>query len=98
MKRLLLFLLGFIIASIIIFILMPSPIEEDVAIDSMGRIYGGQLNGDIVEFDKAGNRKVIANTKGRPLGLHFDKQKNLIVADATSGLLSIDINTGKVTI
>lgn len=133
MKRLLLFLLGFIIASIIIFILMPSPIEpeawtppkapemtgkyavnnkladvevlfkgqcekcEDVAIDSMGRIYGGQLNGDIVEFDKAGTRKVIANTKGRPLGLHFDKQKNLIVADATSGLLSIDINTGKVT-
>ena len=47
---------------------------EDVAIDSMGRIYGGQLNGDIVEFANGG-RRILANTGGRPLGLHFDKVK-----------------------
>ena len=69
---------------------------EDVAIDSMGRIYGGQLNGDIVEFAN-GKRKVLANTGGRPLGLHFDQNKNLIIADAGAGLLSIDVNTGKLT-
>jgi len=69
---------------------------EDVAIDSMGRIYGGQVNGDIIQFAN-GQRKVLANTGGRPLGLHFDKNKNLIVADAGAGLLSIDVNNGKVT-
>lgn len=69
---------------------------EDVAIDSMGRMYGGQVNGDIVVFDKD-NRTVLVNTGGRPLGLHFDKLGNLIVADAGAGLLSIDVGTGKIT-
>ena len=69
---------------------------EDVAIDSMGRIYGGQLNGDIVEFANGG-RKILANTGGRPLGLHFDQGKNLIIADAGAGLLSLDVNTGQLT-
>ncbi len=69
---------------------------EDVAIDSMGRIYGGQVNGDIIVFEKE-NRTVLANTGGRPLGLHFDKLGNLIVADAGAGLLSLDVSTGKIT-
>ncbi len=69
---------------------------EDVAIDSLGRIYGGQLNGDIIQFAN-GKRKVLANTSGRPLGLHFDQNKNLIIADAGAGLLSLDVNTGKLT-
>ena len=70
---------------------------EDVAVDSMGRIYGGQLNGDIIEFDQ-GKRRIVANTGGRPLGLHFDAAGHLIVADAPKGLLSIDVKTGKVTV
>lgn len=70
---------------------------EDVAIDSMGRIYGGQLNGDIIEFDN-NKRRVVANTGGRPLGLHFDYAGNLIVADAGAGLLSINPKTGKITV
>lgn len=70
---------------------------EDVAVDSMGRIYGGQLNGDIIEFSQ-GKRRVVANTGGRPLGLHFDAAGHLIVADAPKGLLSIDVKTGKVTV
>ncbi len=69
---------------------------EDVAIDSMGRLYGGQVNGDIIVFDKD-NRKILTNTGGRPLGLHFDQSGNLIVADAGAGLLSIDVATGKIT-
>ena len=69
---------------------------EDVAIDSMGRIYGGQVDGDMVQFANGG-RKVLANTGGRPLGLHFDQNKNLIIADAGAGLLSLDVNTGKLT-
>lgn len=69
---------------------------EDVAVDSKGRIYGGQLNGDIIQFDGT-QRKVFASTGGRPLGLHFDADENLIVADAIKGLLSIN-SAGKITV
>lgn len=41
--------------------------------------------------------RVFANTQGRPLGLVFDRQENLIVADAWRGLLSID-KTGEITL
>ena len=70
---------------------------EDVAIDSMGKIYGGQVNGDIIEFYQ-GKRRVVANTGGRPLGLHFDHNGHLIVADAPKGLLSVNVETGVVTV
>jgi len=57
--------------------------------DSM--FYTGFENGDIMRFNSDGSiQKVYSNTGGRPLGLKFDKQKNLIVADALKGLLSID--------
>ena len=69
---------------------------EDVAIDSIGSIYGGEINGNIVVFEN-GQRRVLANTGGRPLGLHFDHSQGLIVADADKGLLSID-QSGKITI
>ena len=62
---------------------------EDIAIDSMGRIYGGSLQGDIVIFEND-KRSILTNTGGRPLGLHFDADEKLIVADAIKGLLSID--------
>ena len=63
---------------------------EDVAIDSSGSIYGAQEDGKIMLFKKASKQgEVFADTKGRPLGLHFDKNHNLIVADAYKGLLSI---------
>lgn len=80
-------------------ILFPGQCEkcEDVAVDSMGRIYGGQLNGDIIEFDQ-GKRRVVANTGGRPLGLDFDHTGDLIVADAGAGLLAINRTTGKITV
>ena len=69
---------------------------EDVAIDSTGVIYGSALNGEIVRF-VGDHRSVFANTNGRPLGLDFDSEGNLIVADADKGLLSIDSN-GEITV
>ena len=63
---------------------------EDVDKDSQGRIYGGCDDGRIVRFLKDGTREIFANTEGRPLGLHFDSQDNLIVADSWKGLLSIN--------
>ena len=35
---------------------------------------------------------IFSNTKGRPLGMAFDTEGNLIIADAIQGLISIDMN------
>ena len=64
---------------------------EDVALDADGRIYGGLDDGRIVQLQPDGTQpRVFANTHGRPLGLIFDRDGNLLVADAVKGLLSIN--------
>jgi len=64
---------------------------EDVAIDAEGRIYGGLDDGRIVQLQPDGMQpRVFADTHGRPLGLVFDRDGNLLVADSLKGLLSID--------
>ena len=64
---------------------------EDVALDTDGRIYGGFEDGRIMVVQADGSQpRVFANTGGRPLGLVFDRQGNLIVADAIKGLLSVN--------
>lgn len=71
---------------------------EDVAIDTLGRVYGGQEDGKIMRFDLANKKAdIFADTKGRPLGMHFDSLGNLIVADANKGLLSIN-PAGEITV
>ena len=71
---------------------------EDVAVDSEGRVYVGVEQGQILRYDADGsNPDVFADTGGRPLGLDFDNDGNLIVADAVKGLLSIDAS-GDVTV
>jgi sugar lactone lactonase YvrE len=63
---------------------------EDVALDSQNRIYAGLDDGRIMRLQADGTRpEVFSNTHGRPLGLVFDSNGNLIVADAIKGLLSI---------
>lgn len=63
---------------------------EDVAIDKQDRIYTGTEDGQIFRLQPDGTRpEVFSHTHGRPLGLAFDSNGNLIVADAIKGLLSI---------
>jgi sugar lactone lactonase YvrE len=65
-------------------------LPEDVAFDSQDRIYCGTEDGRIFRFQPDGTHpEVFAQTKGRPLGLIFDHDGNLIVADALIGLMSI---------
>jgi sugar lactone lactonase YvrE len=64
---------------------------EDVALDAEGRIYAGFEDGRIVVLQPDGTQpRVFADTHGRPLGLVFDREGNLIVADAMKGLLSVN--------
>jgi sugar lactone lactonase YvrE len=70
---------------------------EDVAIDTEGRIYAGMVDGRIMRFQSDGSRpEIFADTGGRPLGLRFDSQGNLIVCDASKGLLLVATN-GSIT-
>ena len=63
---------------------------EDIAIDDRGWIYAPTHEGIIVRLkgDSAAPEKW-ADTGGRPLGIDFDGDGNLIVADGYQGLLSI---------
>ena len=65
---------------------------EEVAVDSQGWVYGGTGDGMIMRLGPDGKLEGFAETKGRPLGLQFDKNGNLIVCDSYKGLLSIDLN------
>ena len=64
---------------------------EDVALDADGKIYAGFEDGRIIVLQADGTQpRVFADTHGRPLGLVFDRDGNLIVADAIKGLLSVN--------
>lgn len=70
---------------------------EEVAVDAQGRVYGGTQDGKIMCLLPDGKLEEFADTHGRPLGLQFDRNGNLIVCDAFKGLLSIDPR-GKITV
>lgn len=74
---------------------------EDIIFDEQGRLYTGGEDGVIyrVTLDQGENEHIeeFASTEGRPLGLRFDGQGNLIVADSERGLLSVSPN-GEVTV
>lgn len=63
---------------------------EDVAVDRSGRLYLAVYDGRIVRLQADGsNPENWMETGGRPLGVAFDGQDNLLVADAFKGLLRV---------
>lgn len=61
---------------------------EDVAIDQQGCHYTGVESGDILRrCPNQDQWQVLFNTGGRPLGLSFDHQQRLVIADSGRGLL-----------
>ena len=69
---------------------------EDTAVDSQGRVYAGLHDGRIVRIEGE-QVETFVDTGGRPLGMDFDAEGKLIVADAYKGLLSID-EQGQITV
>lgn len=61
---------------------------EDTEVDAQGRVHAGLDDGRVIRID-GGDVTTLADTGGRPLGMEFDAEGNLIVADAERGLLSI---------
>jgi sugar lactone lactonase YvrE len=63
---------------------------EDIAFDTQGRIYTGVSDGRVLRLAPDGDDvQTFTTTGGRPLGLRFDAEGTLIVADAYKGLLAI---------
>ncbi|MGA0098673.1 MAG: SMP-30/gluconolactonase/LRE family protein [Steroidobacteraceae bacterium] len=63
---------------------------EDVALGPDGALYTGLLDGRIMRIGPDGEQRTLfANTGGRPLGMQFDAEGRLIVADAARGLLAV---------
>ena len=71
---------------------------EDIAVAADGTIITGYEDGRIVRFDKDGrNPKVVADTKGRPLGIAIAPDGSLYVGDAVRGLLKVT-RSGKIDV
>lgn len=63
---------------------------EGTAFDTQGRLYTGLTDGRILRLDVAsGAIEELANTGGRPLGIEFDANGDLIIADANKGLIAM---------
>ena len=67
---------------------------EDVILDRHDRLYGSTRDGNIIRFSGPNfeQREVFAHIGGRPLGMQFDQDENLIVAVAGMGVYGIKPN------
>jgi ribose transport system permease protein len=64
---------------------------EDVIVDRQDRVYGSTRDGNIIRFSGPNfeKREVFAHIGGRPLGMQFDRDENLIVAVAGMGVYGV---------
>jgi hypothetical protein len=70
---------------------------EDVLVDGEGRVYTGVADGRVLRTSRDGTRiDTIADTEGRPLGLEFFGDDELLVCDAYRGLLVVELAGGRV--
>jgi sugar lactone lactonase YvrE len=61
---------------------------EGIAVDAVGRIYAGYLDGRVARFAPDGSGYTFfGNTHGRPLGTAFGPDGGVVVADADKGLM-----------
>lgn len=65
---------------------------EDLVVGPAGYLYTGLEDGRIIRFrpERPDELTTYVNTGGRPLGLKFNSDGHLIVADGMRGLLSVD--------
>jgi sugar lactone lactonase YvrE len=73
------------------------PGPEDVLIDEQGRVYAGLNDGRIVRVAGPGAPvETVARVPGRPLGLEFLGDGELLVCASQAGLLAVSLQTQRV--
>jgi sugar lactone lactonase YvrE len=71
---------------------------EHIEFGPDGKLYTGVLSGSVLRMNPDGTGvETVVNTGGRPLGLAFDANGGLVVADAMKGLLAVG-GDGSVTV
>lgn len=76
---------------------VPGNAPEDVVVDTNGQIWTGVDDGRIVRISpNSGETTVVADTGGRPLGLHLARDGRLLICDSPRGLLAMDTSTGQI--
>lgn len=66
---------------------------EDIDVDDEQRVYAAMADGRILRWSSLGEGgapELFVDTGGRPLGLHWDLEGRLLIADATRGLLRVE--------
>ncbi len=70
---------------------LPGSGPEDVVLDDRGRMLTGIDDGRILRIDpESGEIETLADTGGRPLGLHVCRDGSVLVCDSRRGLLRVD--------
>jgi sugar lactone lactonase YvrE len=77
---------------------VPGHGPEDIVVDADGALWTGLVDGRIVRIAPDGaSSTVVADTGGRPLGMHVARDGRLLVCDSYRGLLSMDRASGQLT-
>lgn len=76
---------------------VPGDGPEDIVVDADGALWAGLVDGRIVRISPDGDSTVVADTGGRPLGMHVARDGRLLVCDSYRGLLSMDRVSGALT-
>ncbi|MEN4476031.1 SMP-30/gluconolactonase/LRE family protein [Mycolicibacterium cosmeticum] len=76
---------------------MPGHGPEDVVTDAAGSLWTGLVDGRIVRLTPDGEATVVADTGGRPLGLHVARDGRVLICDSYRGLLALDPGNGELT-
>lgn len=72
---------------------------EDVVVDADGRLWTGLVDGRIVRLSPdGGEQTVVADTGGRPLGLHVARDGRVLICDSHRGLLALDPASGRLDV
>lgn len=76
---------------------LPGDGPEDIVVDSDGWLWTGLVDGRIVRISPDGGHTVVADTAGRPLGMHVARDGRVLICDSYRGLLALDPVSGDLT-
>jgi sugar lactone lactonase YvrE len=76
---------------------LPGDGPEDIVVDADGQLWTGLVDGRIVRISPNGGHTVVADTGGRPLGMHVARDGRMLICDSYRGLLALSPDTGELT-
>jgi sugar lactone lactonase YvrE len=76
---------------------LPGDGPEDIVVDADGVLWTGLVDGRIVRISPDGGHTVVADTAGRPLGMHVARDGRVLICDSYRGLLALNPDSGELT-